>query len=203
MLLSHRAVSRLGKRPTAVSFGLVPLILAPLDHGSVLRRGINDVVMSTGTVRIAEPLGVPGQTHWHGRIHLGPGKWANGAISNLLTQSRGLDGSGLVGAKERNVEMSVVQSSVGGLGLTRTTSRGATTSASAKRGATGEGRHVGCRRTIVFGGTQMKTDKGAKAILVPESQGQVWLPLLLNLDLVDNIQGVRAGNGTLRTIEGP
>ncbi len=134
-----------------MSFGLVPLILAPLDHGGILRHGINNVVASTGTVGVAQPLGVPGQTHWHGRIHLGPGKWANGATSNLLAQSHGLDRGGLVGAKECNVEMSVVQSSVGGLGTTRTTSRGATTSASAERGATGEGRHVGCRCTIVFG----------------------------------------------------
>jgi hypothetical protein len=49
----------------------------------------------------------------------------------------------------------------------------------------------------------MKTDKGAKAIPVPESQGQVWLPLLLNLGLVDNIQGVRARYGTLRTVKRP
>ncbi len=184
-----------------MSFGLVPLILAPLDHGSVLCHRINNVVASTGTVRVAELLGVPGQTHWHGRINLEPGKGANGAISNLLAQSHGLDGGGLVGAKERSAEMSVFQSSVGGLGLIRTTSRGATTSASAKGGATGEGRHVGCRSTIVFGGTRMKTVKGANAIPVPESQGQVWLPLLLNLDLIDNIQVVRAGNGTLRTIK--
>jgi hypothetical protein len=54
-------------------------------HGSVLHRGINNVVTSTGTVRVAEPLGVPGQTHWHGRINLGHGKGANGAISNLLS----------------------------------------------------------------------------------------------------------------------
>ena len=118
-----------------MSFGLVPLILAPLDHGSVLRHGINNVVTSIGTVRVAEPLGVPGQTHPHGRINLGPGKEANDAISNLLAQSHGLDGGGLIGAKERSADMSVVQSSVGGLGLTRTTSRGATTSASTKRGA--------------------------------------------------------------------
>jgi hypothetical protein len=184
-----------------VSFRLVPLILAPLEDGSVLHRGINNVVASTRTVRVAEPLGVPGQTHWHGRINLGPGKGANGAISNLLAQSCGLDKGGLVGAKERSAEMSVVQSSVGGLGLIRTTSWGATTSASAKRGATGDGRHVGCRHTIVFGGTLMKMDKGANAIPVPESRGQVWLPLLLNLDLVNNIQGVQAGNGTLRMIK--
>jgi hypothetical protein len=154
-----------------VSFGLVPLILAPLDHGSILCHGVNNVVVSTGTVRVAEPLGVPGQTHWHGRSNLGPGKGANGAISNLLAQSHGLDGGGLVGAKEHSAEMSVVQSSVGGLGLIRTTIRGATTSASAERGATREGQHVGCCHTIVFGGTRMKTDKGANAIPVPESQG--------------------------------
>ncbi len=47
----------------------------------------------------------------------------------------------------------------------------------------------------------MKTDKGAKAIPVPESCGQVRFPLLLNLDLFINIQGVRARNGTLRTIK--
>jgi hypothetical protein len=47
----------------------------------------------------------------------------------------------------------------------------------------------------------MKMDEGAKAILVPESQGQVRFSLLLNLDLVDNIQGVWAGNGTLSTIK--
>ncbi len=47
----------------------------------------------------------------------------------------------------------------------------------------------------------MKTDKGAKAIPVPESCRQVRFPLLLNLDLVDNIQGVQAGNGTLRMIK--
>jgi hypothetical protein len=47
----------------------------------------------------------------------------------------------------------------------------------------------------------MKTDKGSKAIQVPESCGQVRFPLLLNLDLVDNIQGVQAGNGTLHTIK--
>jgi hypothetical protein len=47
----------------------------------------------------------------------------------------------------------------------------------------------------------MKTDKGAKVILVPESCGQVRFPLLLNLDLVDNIQGVWAGNGTLCLIK--
>ena len=152
-----------------MSFGLVPLILAPLDHGSVLRRGINNVVTSIGTVRVAEPLGVPGQTHWHGRSNLGPGKGANGAISNLLAQSHRLDGGGLVGAKEHSAEMSVVQSSVGGLGLIRTTIRGATTSASAERGATGDGQHAGGRRTIILEGTQMKMDKGAKAIPVPES----------------------------------
>ncbi len=45
----------------------------------------------------------------------------------------------------------------------------------------------------------MKLDEGAKAIPVPESCGQVRFPLLLNLDLVDIIQGVRAGNGTLHT----
>ena len=44
-------------------------------------------------------------------------------------------------------------------------------------------------------------DEGAKAIPVPESRGQVRFPLLLNLDLVDNIQGVWAGNGTLHTIK--
>ncbi len=47
----------------------------------------------------------------------------------------------------------------------------------------------------------MKTDEGAKAIPVPESCRQVRFPLLLNLDLVNNIQGVWAGNGTLRTIK--
>ncbi len=86
--------------------------------------------------------------------------------------------------------MGVVQLHVGGFGLIQTTSGRATRSASAKRGATGDGRHVGGRRTIVLEGTQMKTDKGAKAIPVPESCGQVRFPLLLNLDLVDNIQGV-------------
>jgi hypothetical protein len=47
----------------------------------------------------------------------------------------------------------------------------------------------------------MKTEKRAKAMLVPESQGQVRFPFLLNLDLVDNIQGIRAGYGTLNTIK--
>jgi hypothetical protein len=47
----------------------------------------------------------------------------------------------------------------------------------------------------------MKTDKGVKAIPVPESQKQGRFPLLLNLDLVDNIQGVWAGNGTLHMIK--
>jgi hypothetical protein len=47
----------------------------------------------------------------------------------------------------------------------------------------------------------MKTDKGAKAIPVPESRGQVRFPLLMNLDLVDNIQGVWAGNEILHTIK--
>jgi hypothetical protein len=47
----------------------------------------------------------------------------------------------------------------------------------------------------------MKTDKGAKAILVSESCGQARFPLLLNLDLVENIQGVWAGNGTLCMIK--
>ncbi len=47
----------------------------------------------------------------------------------------------------------------------------------------------------------MKMEEEVKAIPVPESQGQVVLPLLLNLDLVDNIQGVRARYGTLCTIK--
>ena len=47
----------------------------------------------------------------------------------------------------------------------------------------------------------MKMDEGAKAIPVPESCGQVRFPLPLNLDLVDNIQGVWTGNGTLCTIK--
>jgi hypothetical protein len=85
--------------------------------------------------------------------------------------------------------MGVVQSPVGGFGLIQTTSGGATMSASAMRGATGDGRHVGGCRTIILEGTRMKMDKGAKAIPVPESRGQVRFPLLLNLDLVDNIQG--------------
>ncbi len=78
---------------------------------------------------------------------------------------------------------------------------GGTTSASAKRGATRDGQHVGGHHTIVLEGTHMKTNKGAKAIPAPESPGQVRFPLLLNLDLVQNIQGVWAGNGTLRTIK--
>jgi hypothetical protein len=97
--------------------------------------------------------------------------------------------------------MGVVKSCVGGFGLIRTTSGGATTSASAKKGATGDGQHVGGRCTIVLEETQMKTGEGAKAILVPESQGQVGFPLLLNLDLIDNIEGVRSGNGTLHMIK--
>ncbi len=83
-----------------MSFGLVPLLLAPLDHGGTLRCGVNNVIASTGTVRVAEPLGVPGQAHWHGRINLGNGKGADGAISNLLVQHNRLHRGGLVGAKE-------------------------------------------------------------------------------------------------------
>jgi hypothetical protein len=87
---------------------------------------MNDVIPSTGTVRVAEPLGVPGQKHWHGRINLGHGKGANGAISNIFVQCCRLHRDGLVGAKEGTVEMGVVQSCVGGFGRIRTTSgRGA------------------------------------------------------------------------------
>jgi hypothetical protein len=49
--------------------------------------------------------------------------------------------------------MGVVQLHVGGFDLISTNSGGATTSASAKRGATGDGQHVGGRRTIVLEGT--------------------------------------------------
>jgi hypothetical protein len=97
--------------------------------------------------------------------------------------------------------MGVVQSHVGGFDLILTNCGGATTSARADRGATGDGRQVGGRRIIVLEGTRMKMDKGAKAILVPESRGQVRFQILLNLDLVENIQGVWGGNGTLRTIK--
>ncbi len=58
------------------------------------------MIASTGTVRVAEPLGVPGQTHRHGRINLGHGKGANGAIRNLLAQRGRLHRDGLVDAKE-------------------------------------------------------------------------------------------------------
>jgi hypothetical protein len=70
--------SQTPKTHAELSFRLVPLFLAPLDHEGILRRGINNVIASTGTVRVAEPLGVPGQTHPHGRINLGHGKGANG-----------------------------------------------------------------------------------------------------------------------------
>ncbi len=83
-----------------MSFRLVPLLLAPLDHGGILHCGINNVIASTRTDIVAEPLGVPGQTHWHGRINLGHGKGANGAISNLLAQCGRLHRGGLVGTKE-------------------------------------------------------------------------------------------------------
>ncbi len=83
-------VVKLQKTHAGLSFGLVPLLLAPLDHGNILHRGLNNVIASTGTVGVAESLGVPGQTHWHGRINLGHGKGANGASSNLLAQHGGL-----------------------------------------------------------------------------------------------------------------
>jgi hypothetical protein len=142
-----------------LSFGLVPLLLAPLDHGSILHRGINNVIGSTGTVGVAESLGVPGQTHWHGRINFGHGKRAKGAISNLLAQRGGLDRGGLVGTKESIVEMSVVQSHVVGFGfgIIRTTEGRATTSASAERRAAREGRYIGGRHTIILEGTRIKT----------------------------------------------
>ncbi len=47
----------------------------------------------------------------------------------------------------------------------------------------------------------MEVDKGVKAILVPKLQEEVWFPLLLDLDLVNNIQGVRTGNRALSTVE--
>ncbi len=96
------------------------------------------MIASTGTVGIAESLGVPGQTHWHGRINFEHVKGAKGAISNLLAQCGRLDRGQLVGTKESIVEMGVVQLRVGGFGfgIIRTTKGRATTSASAKRGAT-------------------------------------------------------------------
>ncbi len=58
------------------------------------------MIASTGTVRVAEPLGVPGKAHQHGRINLGHEKGANGAISNFLAQCSRLYRGGLVGTKE-------------------------------------------------------------------------------------------------------
>jgi hypothetical protein len=60
--------------------------------------------------------------------------------------------------------MGVVQSRVGGFGLIPTTSGGTTMSASAKRGATGDGPHVGGSRNLNENGQRSEGHTGPRKL---------------------------------------